>query len=171
MTHVHHRMRSGALPALLFALVDGAGSICRTPLGRGSGSGPEAVGTITVSAAASLTESFTKIGKDFEKKFKGTTVTLNFGASSALVLQITQGAPADVFASADQANMDKPRRPGRWRHPSRASPRNRLEIVVKKGNPAKIESLADLANAGPCRCARSRCRAGSSPPRRCSRRG
>ena len=105
-------------------------------------------GTITVSAAASLTEAFTKIGKDFEKKYKGTTVTLNFGASSALVLQITQGAPADVFASADQANMDKAATAGKVTAPEPDFARNQLEIVVKKGNPEKIRTLADLADAG-----------------------
>src|SRR5439155_21850210 len=64
-------------------------------------------GTITVSAAASLTEAFTKMGADFQKANPGTTVTFNFAGSSALVQQIQGGAPADVFASADGTNMQK----------------------------------------------------------------
>ena len=61
--------------------------------------------TVTVFAAASLTESFTTIGKDFEAANPGTKVTFNFAGSSALATQINQGAPADVFASAAPANM------------------------------------------------------------------
>src|SRR5437762_2745718 len=64
-------------------------------------------GTIIVFAAASLTEAFTTIGKQFEAAYRGTTVKLNFGASSALATQINQGAPADVFASASRKNMSQ----------------------------------------------------------------
>ena len=66
-----------------------------------------ATGAITVSAAASLTEAFTQIGTDFQKANPGATVTFNFGSSGTLATQIQQGAPADTFASADEANMDK----------------------------------------------------------------
>src|SRR5687767_3841826 len=62
-------------------------------------------GSVTVFAAASLTESFTRIGKDFEAASPGTTVTFNFAGSSGLAAQINQGAPADVFASAAPAPM------------------------------------------------------------------
>src|SRR5262245_31339823 len=68
---------------------------------------PALSGSITVSAAASLTEAFNKIGADFQKQNKKATVTFNFGSSSTLVTQIQSGAPADVFASADLTNMDK----------------------------------------------------------------
>ena len=76
--------------------------------GSGSGSGPSASaggvsGTITVFAAASLTESFGTLGKQFEAAHPGTTVKFNFAASSALAENINQGAPADVFASASAA--------------------------------------------------------------------
>src|SRR5437868_4085803 len=64
-------------------------------------------GGITVLAAASLTDSFKEIGAAFEAANPGSKVTFSFAASSALVTQINQGAPADVFASADTANMDK----------------------------------------------------------------
>src|SRR5215468_2758688 len=73
---------------------------------------PTVSGDITVFAAASLTDSFTKIGDAFTTANPDAKVTFSFDASSALVQQITQGAPADVFASADQANMDKMTTPG-----------------------------------------------------------
>ena len=105
-------------------------------------------GTITVSAAASLTEAFTKLGTDFQKANPGTTVTFNFGASSALVTQIQGGAPADVFASADGTNMQKLVSGGQVTAEPTVFAANELTIVVKKGNPAKVKSLADLADLG-----------------------
>ena len=63
--------------------------------------------TLTVYAAASLTKTFEQIGDEFEKEHDGVTVEFSFGGSSDLVAQIQEGAPADVFASADTANMDK----------------------------------------------------------------
>jgi len=105
-------------------------------------------GTITVSAAASLTEAFTKMGADFQKANPGTTVTFNFAASSALVQQIQGGAPADVFASADGANMEKLVSGGDVTAEPTVFARNALTIVVKKGNPKNVKSLPDLANLG-----------------------
>jgi molybdate transport system substrate-binding protein len=105
-------------------------------------------GTITVSAAASLTEAFTKMAADFEHANPGTTITLNFAASSALVTQIQGGAPADVFASADGTNMQKLVSAGRVTGEPTVFAANDLTIVVKKGNPAKVKSLAGLANLG-----------------------
>ncbi len=105
-------------------------------------------GDITVSAASSLTEAFTAIGKQFEKTYKGTHVTFNFDASSALVLQIQGGAPVDVFASADEANMDKLVTGGQVTTKPVDFAENKLEIAVKPGNPEKVRTLADLANVG-----------------------
>jgi molybdate transport system substrate-binding protein len=102
-------------------------------------------GTITVSAASSLTESFTKMGADFQKANPGTTVTFNFAASSALVQQIQGGAPADVFASADGTNMQKLVSGGQVTAEPTVFAANELTIVVKKGNPKGVKSLADLA--------------------------
>jgi molybdate transport system substrate-binding protein len=62
---------------------------------------------LTVSAAASLTNAFTELGKQFEAQAPGTTVHMNFAASGVLLQQMSQGAPVDVFVSADQATMDK----------------------------------------------------------------
>ncbi len=64
-------------------------------------------GDITVFAAASLKSTFTELGKQFEKNYTGTHVAFSFAGSSDLVTQLTQGAPADVFASADEKNMTK----------------------------------------------------------------
>jgi molybdate transport system substrate-binding protein len=105
-------------------------------------------GTITVSAAASLTEAFTKMGADFQKANPGTTVTFNFAASSALVTQIQGGAPADVFASADGTNMQKLVAGGQVTAEPTVFAANALTIVVKPGNPKNITSLADLAKVG-----------------------
>jgi molybdate transport system substrate-binding protein len=105
-------------------------------------------GSITVSAAASLTEAFTKMGADFQQANPGTTVSFNFAASSALVTQIQGGAPADVFASADGSNMQKLVSGGQVTAEPTVFAANALTIVVKPGNPKKIKSLADLASVG-----------------------
>src|SRR5215211_6208323 len=72
----------------------------------GAGSSPGDAGTITVYAAASLTGTFTTMAERFEKQHPGTRVVVQFGSSGELAAQITQGAPADVFASAAVRNMD-----------------------------------------------------------------
>jgi molybdate transport system substrate-binding protein len=105
-------------------------------------------GTITVSAAASLTEAFTKMGTDFQKRNPDTTVTFNFGSSGTLAQQIQGGAPADVFASADGANMQKLVTGGQITAEPTVFATNLLTIVVKPGNPKKVKSLADLAHLG-----------------------
>src|SRR6476646_1082390 len=105
-------------------------------------------GSITVSAAASLTEAFTKMGTDFQKINKGTTVMFNYAASSTLAQQIQGGAPADVFASADGANMQKLVTGGQVTADPIDFASNVLTIVVKPGNPKGVKSLGDLANVG-----------------------
>jgi molybdate transport system substrate-binding protein len=109
------------------------------------GGGPH--GSITVLAAASLKGSFTAIGKAFESANPGTTVTFSFGASSTLAQQVTQGAPADVFASASQKNMQQVVDAKAASDPT-AFARNVLEIAVPTDNPAKVASLQDLARPG-----------------------
>jgi molybdate transport system substrate-binding protein len=101
-------------------------------------------GTVTVFAAASLTDTFTQLGKDFEAAHPGVKVVFNFAGSSALAQQINQGAPADVFASAAPKNMDQVTDKGA----ATTFVKNRLEIAVPKGNPGKITGLADFGNAG-----------------------
>src|SRR4051794_33977342 len=90
--------------ATAVAVCAGLASGCGDDSDAKSGGGDK---TVTVFAAASLTKTFTEIAKKFESQHGGTTVDLSFGGSSDLVSQIQQGAPADVFASADEANMDK----------------------------------------------------------------
>ena len=102
-------------------------------------------GAITVNAAASLTDAFTQMGKDFQKRNKGTTVTFNFAASSALVTQIQGGAAVDVFASADGNNMQKLVTGGQVTTEPTVFASNLLTIVVKPGNPKNVKTLADLA--------------------------
>lgn len=109
---------------------------------------PKLSGSITVSAAASLIEAFTRMGTDFQKRNKGTTVTFNFAASSALASQIQGGAPADVFASADGANMEKVVSTGQVTAEPVDFTANQLTIVVKKGNPQKVRRLGDLPDLG-----------------------
>lgn len=103
--------------------------------------------TLTVFAAASLKGTFTEIGKQFEKEHDEVTVKFNFAGSSDLVAQIQQGAPADVFASADTANMDKARVAGLLEGAAQDFATNTLEIVTPPDNPANVDSLDDLADA------------------------
>nr|WP_308285572.1 molybdate ABC transporter substrate-binding protein [Actinoplanes hulinensis] len=97
-------------------------------------------GAVTVFAAASLTESFTTLGKQFEAAHPGSKVTFNFGGSSGLATQINEGAPADVFASASPKNM----RAVTGAENPVTFVRNQLVIAVAKGNPKGITGLADL---------------------------
>lgn len=103
---------------------------------------------ITVFAAASLKATFTELGTQFESAHPGTTVEFNFAGSSDLVAQITQGAPADVFASADTANMDKAVTAGAVSGEPENFATNTLTIVTESGNPKGITSFADLARPG-----------------------
>jgi molybdate transport system substrate-binding protein len=106
---------------------------------------PTVSGDITVFAAASLTDSFTKIGDAFTKANPDAKVTFSFDASSALVQQIAHGAPADVFASADQASMDRLTTAGLAGTAPAIFATNLLAIIVPKGNPKGITGVADLA--------------------------
>ncbi len=102
--------------------------------------------TLTVYAAASLTATFTEIGKQFEAENDGVTVTFNFAGSSDLVAQIQQGAPADVFASADENNMTKATDDDLTAGAPQLFATNVLTIVTEPGNPTNVATLADLAN-------------------------
>jgi molybdate transport system substrate-binding protein len=104
--------------------------------------------TLTVYAASSLTAGFEKIGDEFESTHDGVKVEFNFAGSSDLVAQIQEGAPADVFASADQANMDKLTAENLQGSDPQTFASNTLEIVVPPGNPAGIKSFEDLAKGG-----------------------
>jgi molybdate transport system substrate-binding protein len=101
-----------------------------------------------VFAAASLKASFTELAKTYEAGHPGTTVTLSFAGSADLATQISQGARADVFASADSKNMDKLQQAGLVDGEPRFFATNTLAIAVPPGNPAGIRSFADLAKPG-----------------------
>ncbi|MFJ8990386.1 molybdate ABC transporter substrate-binding protein [Streptomyces sp. NPDC102279] len=118
-----------------------------TPTSSASSS-PKPTGTVTVFAAASLKESFTSLGKEFEQAHPGTKVTFNFGGSDTLAASITGGAPADVFAAASPKTMavvtdkkDAATAPATF-------VRNQLEIATLPGNPDKVASLKDLTKSG-----------------------
>jgi len=105
-------------------------------------------GSLTVSAAASLKEAFTAIGNAFEQAHPAVDITINFGASSTLAQQILDDAPVDVFAAADEATMKKVSDAGQTQGTPTIFATNSHEIIVRKGNPSKITSLADLASPG-----------------------
>jgi molybdate transport system substrate-binding protein len=107
---------------------------------------PALSGEITVFAAASLTTSFKEAGAAFETAHPGVKVTFNFAGSSTLVQQILQGAPADVFASADASNMKKLSDAGTTASAPITFATNKLQIIVAKGNPNNIRAVADLAD-------------------------
>ncbi|MFD8048792.1 molybdate ABC transporter substrate-binding protein [Streptomyces chartreusis] len=104
-------------------------------------------GEVTVFAAASLKESFTTLGKEFEKEHPGTKVTFSFGGSDALAASITGGAPADVFASASPKTMKIVTDAGDAAGTPATFVRNQLEIATLPGNPDKIASLKDLTKS------------------------
>ena len=104
--------------------------------------------TLTVFAAASLTDAFSEIAADFEAAQPGVTVSLNFAGSSTLAAQIVEGAPADVFASANQRQMQVVIDAGRVTADPQDFTGNSLVLIVPADNPAGIASLDDLANEG-----------------------
>ncbi|MDO5618838.1 MAG: molybdate ABC transporter substrate-binding protein [Kocuria sp.] len=127
----------------------GVGVVSLVLTGCGSGGGDTSGAenqTITVYAAASLTDSFTDLAAEFEADHPGTEVELNFAGSSTLVTQLQDGAPADVFASADQANMDKAVEAGLVQGQPSIFATNTLTIAVPAGNPAGVRSFQDLGD-------------------------
>lgn len=117
------------------------------PAGASSLAEP-APATVTVFAAASLTECFRELGRAFEQQHPGTTVQFSFAGSQQLALQLEQGAPADVFASADQRWMDYVRDKGLVEGETPVFARNRLVVIVPRTNPARIGRLEDLVRRG-----------------------
>ena len=103
--------------------------------------------TITVSAAASLVNVYTEIGKQIEKANPSIKVRFNFASSSSLVSQIQSGAPTDVFAAADLTSFDKLLTSGNVVKTPKVFARNSMQLVVKPGNPLGIASIADLNKA------------------------
>jgi molybdate transport system substrate-binding protein len=153
------RIPSKSIPAFLLPGVLAAGLAgCATgaPASTGSSSSPAAgasegakpSGTITVFAAASLKATFTKLAGDFEARNPGTKILFSFAGSSDLATQISQGAPADVFASADTKNMAKVSDASLLEGAPLDFATNVLTIAVPPANPASVSSFADLAKPG-----------------------
>jgi len=118
-----------------------------SPGAKDAAGGASVHGTVTVLAAASLTEAFGRLAKQFEAAHPGVTVKLSFGASSALAQQVNAGAPADVFASAAEKNMQQVITAG-GAGSSTDFVKNVLQIAVPPRNPAGIRQLSDLARPG-----------------------
>ena len=136
---LHH----APLPLLaVFALIVSACGAGNSAGGQGS------AGTITVFAASSLTDAFTAIKQAFERENPGVAVAINFASSSALATQIEQGAPADVYASADLAQMRRLAGKGLVEGQPVTFAGNLPVIVVPAANPANINTAADLAKPG-----------------------
>lgn len=134
--------KSIAVGAACVALLAGCGSQQAQ-----SGQQPEQR-TLTVLAAASLTESFDELAARFGAEHPGAHVQFDYQGSSTLSEQLRQGRQADIFASADQKNMDKVVGSGIAEGAPETLVTNRLTIVVPEGNPKRITSLADLNAPG-----------------------
>jgi molybdate transport system substrate-binding protein len=146
--------RAGILVAGLAAMLTVSGCAAGTPASHSSaGSTPASAqgphGDLTVYAAASLTASFNDLADRFAAAHPGVTVKpIDYDGSQILATQIVQGAPADVFASADQQTMDTVRTAGLTASTPVTFATNRLEIAVQPGNPKKITTLEQLAARG-----------------------
>jgi molybdate transport system substrate-binding protein len=148
MSRVSGLSRFAALTVLL--LLVGALSACGS---TSSSSSPTATSappvTLNVFAAASLTNAFKEVGKQFHAAHPNVTITFNFAGSQALATQITQGAPADVFASANQAQMNVAVKGGEVdASSSKVFVHNLLVVIFPKNNPGNITKLQDLAHPG-----------------------
>src|SRR4051812_33292282 len=143
------RIRGLALVALAAVFLSGcSGSAADDEAAASSsstGTPGKLSGTLTVFAAASLTDVFTALGDQLEKANPRLDVQFNFAGSSALATQITQGAPADVFASANEAQMKVVTDAGLQAADPTVFTENVLEIAVPKGNPGHATGLADFA--------------------------
>lgn len=137
MTRIAHPFSGTLLIAVLVAA-------CGSPAAGPTTAADKVGGDLQVFAAASLTDAFKAAGDSFRKAHPTVSLTFNFGGTPTLLIQIQQGAPADVFASADQPNMQRAVDGGLLGNTPLVFTRNRLEIVVAAGNPKHVTGLADL---------------------------
>jgi molybdate transport system substrate-binding protein len=137
--------RIAAAATLALLVVSGCGSSNNASSSSSASTSAAGGGKLIVFAAASLKKSFTDIGEQFKTDNPGSDVEFSFAGSSDLVTQLTQGAPADVFASADTKNMDKAAQADLLSGQPVNFASNTLTIVTAPGNPKKIASFADLA--------------------------
>jgi molybdate transport system substrate-binding protein len=140
-------MRTRALPLVALAVLGPLPACGSSPSAAGTGEGLS--GTLTVFAAASLTDVFEDLAEQLTAEHPELEVRFNFAGSSALATQIVQGAPADLFASADQTQMAVVTDEGRAAAEPVVVAENVLEIAVPAGNPAGISGIEDFAREEP----------------------
>lgn len=137
-----------AVVALMVSILLALTSCGGVSQGAESGSGPKEAETLTVLAASSLTDAFGELAETFEKENPGVKVKTSYESSSTLLAQIQQGAPADVFASADTAKMQTAVKDGLVSGEPRIFVKNREVVMTPKDNPAGIERFRDIAKPG-----------------------
>jgi molybdate transport system substrate-binding protein len=143
---VHLRFLTALMSAIALVGFTGCG---QSSDNSGSDGGDKKQGrTLTIFAASSLIDAFGELGKTFEKQNEGVEVKQSFESSSTLLIQIQQGAPADVFASAAQEEMDTAMKDGLVVGKPEVFVKNREIIMVPNDNPANIQSFQDVANPG-----------------------
>jgi molybdate transport system substrate-binding protein len=154
---IYHRFCRALATALIISTIAGIGTAgCGGGPASGSSENEESSmrdgkgqgGTLTVLAASSLTDAFGELENIFEEQNPGVEVRQSFESSSTLLTQIQQGAPADVFASAAEEEMEVAVEEGFVAGEPEVFVRNREVIMVPKANPANIESMRDLAEPG-----------------------
>jgi molybdate transport system substrate-binding protein len=129
----------------VLALVAGCGGGSPHPAAASSAPDAQAgAGTLTVSAAASLTDVFNQLGRTFEQRNPGSQARFNYGGSSDLAQQIVNGAPADVFAAANTSTMDTVAKAGLVDGQATVFVTNVLQIAVAPGNPKGVHTFRDL---------------------------
>ena len=138
-------MKSSAVVLALLVTVASCGGSPQSQQSAGFASAAPPSGTITIFAASSLTNAFDRVGDELTRLYPATRYTFNYGSSSTLATQIVNGAPADVFASADELNLQKVLDAALVQSPASIFATNRLQIAVAPSNPKRISSLADLA--------------------------
>lgn len=141
-----YRLSFVVATTLVLAACGGSGADTTTSAVVGSTTAPESKleGEVLVSAAASLTDAFAEVEAVFEAANPGVDVVYNLGSSSSLREQILEGAPADVFASANTSNMDQVAEAGEVAGDPEIFVRNLLQIAVPAGNPAGVTGLEDF---------------------------
>ena len=137
------------LTAVVCLVVLSASLGCGSSAAEGDdGEDEDGGGTLTVLAASSLTDAFGELAKTFEQRNPGVTVKQSFESSSTLLTQIQQGAPADVFASASEEEMDTAVKEGLTGEEPEVFVKNREVVLVPKDNPAGIRDFRDVAKHG-----------------------
>jgi len=137
---VRQPLRVFSLLSLFLLLVAGCGS-------PSASNQTQASVTLNVFAASSLSEAFGEIAKQYQGSHPNTKIVYNFNGSQILVQQLTNGANADIFASADTANMNKAIDAKAVSNPQIFA-RNKLAVIIPTSNPGNITSLKDLARKG-----------------------